>query len=322
MHAPVVHRSESDYFERFYLKALFDTVDLPPLSKIGIIPKLRLLHRAYLSQSAKRLKFTHELSKAYAVYFGLINSIKLYGVLKNYLSKIILSRRILDFGAGTGALLPALQLLGFDGQYYGWDKQKSQIQIAQSLSNHVRFGCKFNIDSEVKFDCIVFANVLCEMSTNQRFRELTRMVRKLNSEGSLVIIEPGDRLNSQRLVALKPFLKNLGFRYFFPCPSDSDCPLARGKDWCHGVIQVDRGQLLSKLDKFLGLNHHRLPYSILVCHSIPHAENLPTVLRTRKLNRGIIADICVGERVMSVRVDQERIPFDRLPVTSCEFSEA
>lgn len=322
MRVPIVRLSESEYLEQFYLRALFGSADLPPLSKIGILPRLRLLHQTYLSGSAQRLKFTPELSRAYALYFGLVNSIKLYGVLKNYLEAITLSSRILDFGAGTGALIPALELLGFKGQYYGYDKEKSQIQIAQKLSNHVHFECEFNFESWFEFDSIVVANVLCEMNRNQVFRELAKMVRKLSSNGSLVLIEPGDRLNSQRLVTLKPFLKSLGFKTFFPCPSDSECPLSKGKDWCHGVVQVDRGRLLLTLDKFLGLNHHRLAYSILVCQLTPPTTSLPTVLRTRKVKRAIVAEVCLGERVVSVRVTQDRKPFDRLITTDCELSEA
>ncbi|MCS6962339.1 MAG: small ribosomal subunit Rsm22 family protein, partial [Deltaproteobacteria bacterium] len=228
-----ITREEATCIEQIYLKAFFGKASMPPIRKTGIPGILLKLHRDFITRPTK-VFYDEKKSRAYAVYFGLISSLKLYGIFKFFIPEISSLKTLLDFGCGTGASLVPLDLLGFRGTFFGADRSRSQIFQALQLRRFVSFPSQFtrrNVNGP--FDAIIVSNVISEISANLRKSIVRNLAKKLSPEGRLILVEPGDYVKTQSLLRLKSVLVDDGLTTIFPCPGDYPCPLLGTEDWCH-----------------------------------------------------------------------------------------
>lgn len=245
-------------------------------------------------------------SLAYSVYYGLINSIKIFSVLKKGdLSNI---KSILDFGCGTGALLPALEFLNFQGTVYGFDRSDYNLNIFRKFASSVHFQVEIlRSFLSFKYDMILMANVLNELSN---LNILKKVISTLSNPGTLLIIEPGDFNSTHNLLKIKKFIVNQGLDCIFPCVSNDNCPLIGSNNWCHTYVDIERGELLLILDKLTGLNHHRAKFSILIFKNTEITLPDGRVINVRKRGSRRMVDVCFGSHTKVLTINQKTISFE------------
>ncbi len=128
-------------------------------------------------------------------------------------------------------------------------------------------------DIKGSFDVIVAANLFNEWpaARMEGVAPITglidRLVAKhLAEDGFLLVIEPGTRPASRRLIAVRESLcETTDLQVFAPCVGSMPCPLAPDKvrDWCHAEQPWDRPKHIAQLDKRMGRRRATLKFSYL-----------------------------------------------------------
>ena len=213
------------------------------------------LHNRFIKRQPVR--YDSESALAYAAYYGLVNNLKLWALIQSF-REFELKGPILDFGSGPiGILLVAKEVGVTEISYF-----EPSLHNRRLLKNFAAFlGIKTeNFSVSAKFNTILALNSLREVSNPKK--AIKWLSKNLSDQGKLIIIEPGDKDSSTRLVRLKSQCGNL--EVSFPCPHNKTCPMLGTKDWCHCVIELQRGRYLRELDRKLKLNHHRIKLSCLI----------------------------------------------------------
>ena len=213
------------------------------------------LHRRFLKR--KPVRYDSEIALAYAAYYGLINNLKLWALIQSF-SEFELSEPILDFGSGPIGILLVAKEIGLTKINYLEPSARNR-GLLKNFATFLGINAeKFSASSQ--FNTILAMNVLREVSNPKKV--IKWLSKNLSDQGKLIIIEPGDKDSSTRLVRLKSQCSNL--EVSFPCPHNEPCPMLGTKDWCHNVIELQRGKYLRALDRKLKLNHHRIKLSCLI----------------------------------------------------------
>lgn len=198
--------------------------------------------------------------------------------------------RVLDFGAGLGAmtagLARALEASGARGTLAATlvDADEAALSLAADLARataedpvvieartaKLRAGEK---PPKGPFDVILVGQVLSELdeTATEDARVATHLAlleslyAELSPSGSLVVIEPALRDRSRHLHALRDAWVQKGRAVFAPCLHVNPCPaLAREGDWCHEDLAVDLPSWLVPVAKAAGLRWEGLSSSYLV----------------------------------------------------------
>lgn len=198
--------------------------------------------------------------------------------------------RVLDFGAGLGAmtagLARALEASGARGTLAATlvDADEAALSLAADLARataedpvvieartaKLRAGEK---PPRGPFDVILVGQVLSELdeAAPEEARVVTHLAlleslyAELSPTGSLVVIEPALRDRSRHLHALRDAWVQKGRAVFAPCLHVRPCPaLAREGDWCHEDLAVDLPSWLVPVAKAAGLRWEGLSSSYLV----------------------------------------------------------
>jgi hypothetical protein len=148
--------------------------------------------------------------------------------------------RILDLGAGTGAVSEALRahfgpgptIVEVDRVATRPTVRVADLADAEAVST-----------GGVPFDLVVAAHVLNELFVGEpsvrRVERLSRLVRRwserlLASGGTLILLEPALRETSRVLLAVRDQVLAAGLRVVAPCFFTGPCPaLLQERDWCH-----------------------------------------------------------------------------------------
>jgi len=152
--------------------------------------------------------------------------------------------RLLDLGAGTGAVGQALRAhLGGGGAHVNLlavDRIAGAVPgvIAADVTDVARLA-----ELGGPFALVVAAHVLNELwvalPEAERLERLGRLVARwcedlLDEGGALVLLEPALRETSRALLGVRDRLVAAGLRVVAPCFFAGPCPaLARERDWCH-----------------------------------------------------------------------------------------
>ncbi len=227
------------------------------------------------------------LLSAYMGHFGLLNADRAAAVLQQAeeaLAPIREARKtrslnLLDLGSGTGAAMAGvLDVLAPDAdgpppRCVLVDRSNPALKTAGELLAEapsapkiipIRHDLSRSLPSgpnmEHGFDVIIAANSMSELVgfPKKTIPFLHKAADLLAPGGLLVLIEPGTKDLSTRLMSLKTSFSE--WRTVAPCPHDESCPLhARGShDWCHGSFPYARSRWMTTLDEATGLDHDRL----------------------------------------------------------------
>ncbi len=109
-------------------------------------------------------------------------------------------------------------------------------------------------------DLVTLSYVLGELPEARR----AEVVRWLSAKaGMLVLIEPGTPTGYERIVEARDQLVGLGLSLVAPCPHEGDCPIPRGKDWCHFSARLPRTGLHRQLKSgTLGFEDEKFSYVV------------------------------------------------------------
>lgn len=268
------------------------------LGKNALLPlseAISLLSENYIQESGlprKRIDQKIE-SIAYALYFGQFTAAKLLAVLP-HLSSHFEAESILDIGCGPGTSLLALKDSFSIHSYTGVDSSDEMLKTAKVMFPQHTFQRKI---PKERHSLIILSNVLAEISEQEKFIE--EIFDRLLPNGRIVIIEPGTKDFTQKLMKLRDVLiqKELLFP-IFPCTHSQMCPMRSNEhDWCHTELNWQRPSLVEELDGILGFNKHKLKFSCLILTSKKQKETQISriVSPLSKSKKGVSTIICSKE---------------------------
>ncbi len=228
--------------------------------------------------------------RAYAVYFGTANMLKLHRALREIARIDAAPRRdvlrVLDLGAGTGTGLWGLAAwlrpdrsdprpVPLDITLV--DVSRAALTLADEsarwLSANVFDGalhastrfCDIDRYTDAgSYDLIIVANTLNELS-DPGDRLLEICTERLAPGGSVLLLEPALRTASRALLHLRTRAATDGWTIAAPCFRQGVCPaLDAEKDWCHADDGWERPAWIEELDRSTGTVKLSLKYSYLV----------------------------------------------------------
>lgn len=179
---------------------------------------------------------------------------------------------VLDFGCGTGVAARAFVRHFGASEVACHDRSPAAMAFAVAALRREAPAVRARTLGDVgdaRCDVLLVSHVLGELDANgeQRLRGLLARCRVV------VLVEPGSRVVSRRLSALRDTL--LGeFHPIAPCPHAAACPaLARDDDWCH-FFATPPPQVFTESDwvvtaKALGIDLRALPYSFVALARTP-----------------------------------------------------
>jgi ribosomal protein RSM22 (predicted rRNA methylase) len=198
----------------------------------GLVGDRTLVGSGYLSQPDLRQEYDSEIAPR--------TEAALRRILGQAKFDPRLPRRVLDLGAGTGAVARALRgCFGEDVELVAVDKVPGPGILVADVLRGVR-----PAGVSGRFDLIVAAHLLNELSRSLDLDGRARLVAGwcrdlLEPDGTCIVIEPALRDTSRALLGVRDRLLAAGLHVAAPCFCQTPCPaLQRDRDWCHDSAQV------------------------------------------------------------------------------------
>ena len=244
------------------------------------------------------------LRRAYICYYLPVNLVKLLPVLDELFTHPDIKGftephvSILDLGCGPGTfLLGVLEYLAAHQNLISGDVQKvamwgidqvdenvttakeiiSRYLAEQKLSASIKWELSFRTGSittagfpypllpkETQYDLIIAGNLFAEID-QESFSALAPVLEKLLSpHGTLILIDPGTRASSRRLIQLRDMLlEHTALNLYAPCLERGLCPsLDNPRDWCHQKLFLSPPAIVRVIDRHIGFTKEKgIPYS-------------------------------------------------------------
>lgn len=117
-------------------------------------------------------------------------------------------------------------------------------------------------------DIALCVNIFNEIPAKHRLVNLANLYSKLNFNGTILIVEPGQEVHAKALGTLRnDFLKNAqDCEIISPCSHKNTCPLSTATsrtDWCWFRHGWNPPEALIEIEKFSKIDHHFLNFSYL-----------------------------------------------------------
>lgn len=221
-----------------------------------------------------------EARSGYLLYFTLTNFAKTFHCLKQAAPFLSTGGplRILDVGAGPGTAALACSSFFSDRplEIVCLEQNKGILEDAKNLfekwknPNHrTHFQCaSFPTFVKGSFDLIIAANFLNELGNVGHQRRAAEMLLKhLNPNGLLIIIDPALQKTTRTLMALRDqLLSAKACIVLAPCLHQANCPMlaANQRDWCHFYIDWECPKIIRAVDKLIGNKHDYLKMAYLI----------------------------------------------------------
>lgn len=240
-----------------------------------------------------------ELRRAYISYYLPVNLAKLHPVLDELFSHPDIKNfteytaSILDLGCGPGTfLLGMLEYLAAHQKLISRGPQKIELwgidQVAENtaaageiIRNYlaaqtfpaaVTWKLNFRVGSITaesfphpllpngrEYALIIAGNVFTEID-RESFPALAPMLEKLLApHGTLILIDPGTRASSRRLIQLRDgLLEHTSLNLYAPCLERGLCPsLDNPRDWCHQKLDWSPPQIVQAIDRHSGFTKQK-----------------------------------------------------------------
>jgi ribosomal protein RSM22 (predicted rRNA methylase) len=213
-------------------------------------------------------------------------------------------RRVLDLGAGTGAVSQGVLARWPNAEIVAVDKVSGPNIVRADVTRALR-----PPTVQGRFDLIVAAHLLNELALDMdgRARLVLGWCRELLEEqGICVLVEPALRETSRALLSVRDRLLTAGLFVVAPCLLQGPCPaLARERDFCHmSAPSIAQGR--SRVDfSYLVLRRQGTPSTD---HSIFRIVSDPMK------DKGRLRFHACGPagRLLITRLDRDRLPGNQL----------
>ncbi len=293
--------------EKILIEALFDNSS--NLDKKALVQKLQYIHNEYSKQRNDFFSIVADdlSAKAYALYYGIVNSYKTYHLL-NQLRISSSPKNILDFGAGPGSCSwAAMQIFNSISSASFVEHNPFMANVLEksikTISNKIKFNCYENLSDlpDEKYDLILSGNAINELSFNDASETIFKFVELMSDNGILLILEPGSKEITRNLMTIREVLvkdKNLKnyINILYPCTHKNSCKLLNDNtQWCHSDVFFDRTETIRYFDSQLGLNKHTVSFSALILQKSNYSQSLNNyrVITEPKVNKaGATGYIC------------------------------
>ena len=267
-----------------------------PPSRIhrGLVGARKLVGASYLADGDLRREYASEIAP------------RTVAALESIFDGTALSapRRVLDFGAGTGAVGEAIRKRWSSAEIVAVDKVGAPGILRADVTRALR-----PPGVAGRFDLIVAAHLLGELALDLDGR--ARLVRGwcrelLEEQGTCILIEPALRATSRGLLAVRDRVLAAGLFVVAPCLWRDPCPaLARERDFCHtsaAAIARDR----SRVD---------FSYLVLRGQGAPCTDtSLFRIVSDPMKDKGRLRFFVCGPagRLLVTRLDRDRSPVNQL----------
>jgi ribosomal protein RSM22 (predicted rRNA methylase) len=220
----------------------------------------------------------------------------------------------LDLGGGTGAAIWAASTV--------WPSLTS-VTVLEQVPEAIAMGKKLaggadtpavrdavwttgridDLDPRLAADVVTVSYVLSELSAGQR-DELVRFLAE--QQGFVVLVEPGTPTGYERIVAARDQLIAAGHTIVAPCPHDLDCPIPRGRDWCHFAGRINRSSL-HRQTKGAVLSFEDEKFSYVVSTPTARAQAANRVVRHPQQRKGLVSlNLCTDTGTLEDRIVSKR----------------
>jgi ribosomal protein RSM22 (predicted rRNA methylase) len=141
-------------------------------------------------------------------------------------------------------------------------------------------------------DLVTLSYVLGELPERTRADAVRWLAREADT---VVVIEPGTPAGYERIVAARDLLVELGLSLVAPCPHERECPIPRGRDWCHFTARLPRVGA-HRLIKEGTLNFEDEKFSYVAASRTWSRRSANRVLRHPLKRKGmVVLRLCTGE---------------------------
>jgi ribosomal protein RSM22 (predicted rRNA methylase) len=251
---------------------------------------------------------------AYALYYLPVNLAKIRFLLTQLRPLSNKPLKLLDFGCGPGtAALACLQKFDQIQDVSLIDSSTACLEFAARISKIIAPKITIQKSTEITslqqkdFDLIIAANVLNELSAEQRESTLTNLLSLLAKDGQLLILEPASFDKTRQLMKDRDLLlsKNSEYSLIFPCTHSKPCPMLKDpENWCHGILPAREwrsSELVGQIDTKLGFNKHRIKYSSLIFQNSSYSNSSAArVIRTSDNKSS--AQICCQQGLINLHL--------------------
>ena len=188
--------------------------------------------------------------------------------------------RVVDLGAGCGALGLGLAAAGLAFRYPALDRDNEALAIAAKAIARVRArdrpsttrGCDVTKQAAPAADLVVIGTLLNELAADKRLPLVERALAAIADDGAVIILEPALRETTRALHELRDaLLARERAHVFAPCTRrGTPCPaLADPDDWCHEDRLVKFPPHTAELARVTHLRDGNLKFSYLVLRKQP-----------------------------------------------------
>ena len=250
------------------------------------------LHRAVVDRSERYTSERERLARpadrnadlaARAAFFTIADAIKIQiplAELRNRGALPVAGRlRVVDIGAGCGALGLGLAAAGVTFAYHALDRDCDALAIAaKAMRAYVpaievaTTMCDVTKQPLPAADLIVIGTLLNELPPDKRLPLVERALAAIAGDGAVIILEPALRDTTRALHELRDAILARGTAHVFaPCTRrGAPCPaLADPDDWCHEDRLVKLPPHTAELARVTHLRDGNLKFSYLVLRKEP-----------------------------------------------------
>ena len=206
---------------------------------------------------------------------------------------------VIDVGAGTGAVVWAVNDVTTSNAIKCFEREESMINIGKKLMentdlNDVRWE-KFDIlqdEIQEKADLVITSYMINELPKGDREKAVEKLWNATNK--LLIIIEPGTPAGFANILEIRRNLLKAGGHIVAPCCCLHECPIPKD-DWCAFYARVARSSVHRHAKNgALGYEDEKFSYIVISKNKM----NIPTnrILRHPKIEPGkITLKVCDTE---------------------------
>ena len=208
---------------------------------------------------------------------------------------------VIDVGAGTGAVVWAINDVYTSNAIKCFEREESMINIGKKLMkntdlNDVRWE-KFDIlqdEIQEKADLVITSYMINELPKGDREKAVEKLwnaTKKL-----LVIIEPGTPAGFSNILEIRRNLLNAGGYIVAPCCCLHECPIPKD-DWCAFYARVARSSV-HRQAKSGTLGYEDEKFSYIALSKVPVNNSGERILRHPQINSGYVnVKVCTANGI-------------------------